>query len=60
MNKITKYLQESFEEIKKVTWPTKKEIYNYTLLVVAISLSIAAFLGGIDFIFNKGLEYIIN
>jgi len=60
MNKIITYLQESVEELKKVTWPTKKETYNYTLLVVIISLSIATFLGGIDFIFNKGLEYIIK
>ena len=59
MNKITKYLQESIEEFKKVTWPTKKETYNYTILVIAISLGIAAFLGGVDFIFNKILEQII-
>ena len=60
MNKIIKYLQESVEELKKVTWPTQKETYNYSLLVIIISVSVAAFLGGIDFIFNKGLEFLIK
>lgn len=54
------YLKASIEEMKKVAWPTKKETYNYTLLVVGVSLAIAAFLGGLDYVFNKGLELIIN
>jgi preprotein translocase subunit SecE len=58
--KITNYLKASIEEMKKVTWPTKKESYNYTLLVIGISLTVAAFLGGLDYAFNKGLELIIN
>ncbi len=59
MSKISRYLQESLEEMKKVTWPTKKETYNYTLLVIGISLAVAAFLGILDFIFNLGLEKLI-
>jgi preprotein translocase subunit SecE len=59
MSKITKYLQESIEEMKKVTWPSKKETYHYTLLVIGISLGIAAFLGILDYVFNYGLETII-
>ena len=45
--------------MKKVTWPTKKETYNYTLLVIGISLAIAAFLGVLDYIFNFGLGLVI-
>ncbi|MBN2884921.1 preprotein translocase subunit SecE [Patescibacteria group bacterium] len=59
MSKITRYLQESLEEMKKVTWPSKKETYHYTLLVIGISLAIAAFLGILDYIFNYGLETLI-
>jgi len=56
---IIAYLKASIEEMKKVTWPTKKETYNYTLLVIFISIGVALFLGVLDLIFNKGLEYLI-
>jgi len=59
MGKIINYIKASIEEMKKVTWPTKKETYNYTLLVIFISLAVALFLGILDLIFNKGLEYLI-
>jgi len=57
--KIIDYLKASIEEMKKVTWPTKKETYNFTLLVIFISLGVALFLGLLDLIFTKGLEYLI-
>jgi preprotein translocase subunit SecE len=59
MNKIITYLKASIEEMKKVTWPTKKETYNYTLLVIFISIGVALFLGLLDIIFTKALEYFI-
>ena len=43
MNKLLNYIKGSVEEMKKVTWPTKKETYNYTLLVIGISLAVAVF-----------------
>lgn len=60
MSKLTNYLKGSLEEMKKVTWPTKKETKNYTLLVIGISLGVAAFLGALDFIFSKGFELILT
>lgn len=60
MNKLVKYIKASFVEMKKVTWPTKKETYQYTLLVIGISLAVAAFLGGLDFIFSLALELLIK
>jgi preprotein translocase subunit SecE len=59
MNKITNYFQESLAEMKKVTWPTKKETYNYTLLVIGISIGVALFLGILDYIFSAGFQFII-
>jgi preprotein translocase subunit SecE len=59
MGKIINYIKASIEEMKKVTWPTTKETYNYTLLVIFISLGVALFLGLLDLVFTKGLEYLI-
>lgn len=60
MNKLIQYIKGSAEEMKKVTWPTKKETYNYTLLVIGVSLATAIFLGALDYIFTEGLQYIIS
>ena len=58
-NKIINYFKESKAELKKVTWPTKKETTKHTLLVIGVSLAVAAFLGGIDYLFSLGFEQIV-
>jgi preprotein translocase subunit SecE len=60
MNKLTNYIQESVAEMKKVTWPTKKETRNYTILVIGISIGVALFLGLLDYIFTTAFQLIIN
>jgi preprotein translocase subunit SecE len=60
MNRLTKYIKESVAEMKKVTWPTKKETRNYTVLVIGVSLAMALFLGLLDFIFSWGLTAILK
>jgi preprotein translocase subunit SecE len=58
--KALNYVKSSVEEMKKVTWPTKKETYNYTLLVIGISIAVALFLGGLDYIFLNVLKFILS
>jgi len=53
---LISYLRESREELKKVVWPNRQETKNNTLLVIGISIFIAAFLGLIDL----GLNYVLN
>jgi preprotein translocase subunit SecE len=60
MKKFNNYIKESIIELRKVTWPSKKDTYRYSVLVIVISLLIAAFLGGLDYIFNFGLEALIT
>jgi len=58
-NKLVNYLSESKQELKKVTWPTKKETIKHTLIVIGLSLFVAAFLGILDFIFSKILAFFL-
>lgn len=44
------------EELKRVTWPTRKQTLRLTLIVVAISLIIGFYVGIIDILLAKGLE----
>lgn len=50
------FLKEVKLEMHRVNWPTKKELINHTLAVVAISVVVAVFLGGLDMIFIYLLE----
>lgn len=53
-NRFTQYFVDSFQELGKVTWPTKNRAVNICILVVifvAISVGVIA---GIDFLFNRG------
>ena len=56
LERIKKFFKEVRQEMKKVTWPTRQETVKYTLIVIGLSLVVAAFLGGLDFIFTWALE----
>jgi len=57
--KILTFLKEVRLEMKKVNWPTRQETLRYTLIVIGISVAVAAFLGAIDFIFMRLLNRFI-
>ncbi|MDD2731594.1 MAG: preprotein translocase subunit SecE [Candidatus Pacebacteria bacterium] len=57
--KIINFLKEVRLEMKKVNWPTRKETIKYTLIVVGVSLAVAVFLGGLDYIFSLLLNKFI-
>lgn len=59
-NKLTNYFRDSYRELKKVVWPTKRETTNHTLVVIGISLGVAVFLGALDFLFTWILEKYIK
>lgn len=44
-------------ELKKVSWPTREQTIRLTFIVIFISLIIGAYIGIIDFLLAKGLEY---
>ncbi|OIP76460.1 MAG: preprotein translocase subunit SecE [Parcubacteria group bacterium CG2_30_36_18] len=59
ISKITTFLKEVRLEMKKVNWPTREETIRYTLIVIGISVAVAIFLGGLDFIFATLLNRFI-
>ena len=44
-------------EMKKVSWPNRKELINYTGIVIAVCLISAAFIGVLDAVFKAGLKF---
>lgn len=51
-----KFSQEVIEELKRVSWPTKKQTMQLTIIVIAISLTIGLYIGIIDVLLAKILE----
>ena len=47
-NAITRYFRETWAELKKVRWPTRQEAQNLTLVVLAVTVVMAAILGLLD------------
>ncbi|MDY7031929.1 MAG: preprotein translocase subunit SecE [Thermodesulfobacteriota bacterium] len=47
-DKITQFLREVRVELKKVTWPSRKETVGSTSVVLVVVIIIAVFLGLVD------------
>ncbi len=58
--KISTYIKDSIAEMKKVTWPTKRQTINYTLLIIGISLILATLIGIADYFLTLGFQQIIK
>ena len=53
------YMKDVRAEGERVTWPTRRVAASLTVIVIAISLAVAAYLGLLDFLFTKALENLL-
>lgn len=59
-NKIIKYVSDSYQELLKVTWPTRSGLIKDTAIVIISSVIVTAALSLIDLGLTKTLEYFIS
>jgi len=45
--------------MKHVSWPTRNQTIIFTVLVIVISIAVAAYLGLFDYLFSLGLKGLI-
>jgi len=57
--KLSNYLLETKDEMKHVSWPTRNQTIIFTVLVIVISIAVAAYLGLFDYLFSLGLKSLI-
>jgi len=50
------FLTEVRAELKKVTWPSRPEVYSTTLVVIATSIFFGFYLWGLDLVFSRALS----
>jgi preprotein translocase subunit SecE len=58
MKKLTQFLKEVKQEVKKVTWLKQKEAFKYSVFVIIVSMGVAVYLGGVDYLVTTLLEKI--
>ena len=58
--KIKNYLVGSVAEMRKVTWPTKEQTINYSLVVIGLSVFTAVFFAILDYVFGLGIAKILS
>jgi preprotein translocase subunit SecE len=54
------FLTEVRSELKKVTWPSRKEVYSTTLVVIATSIFFGFYLWGLDLVFSRALSFMFK
>ncbi|PIS41224.1 MAG: preprotein translocase subunit SecE [Candidatus Kerfeldbacteria bacterium CG08_land_8_20_14_0_20_42_7] len=59
MANLFTYTKQSKDELKKVIWPSRKEVVRSTMLVIGISIFVALFLGLLDIGLSYGLSKIL-
>ncbi|MEA2016726.1 MAG: preprotein translocase subunit SecE [Actinomycetota bacterium] len=56
-SRIVKFLKDVIRELKRVTWPSKKALLNYTIIVIVTIFIFAIILGAFDFAFVQLLDW---
>jgi preprotein translocase subunit SecE len=54
-SKIHNFIKEAIAELKKVIWPTKKDLKNSTVVVITTIIIASIFIGLVDIFFTKVL-----
>jgi len=60
MKKITQFIKEAIQELRKVAWPTRQQVLRLTVGVILVSAAFALFIGLVDIGLTKGVEFLLT
>ena len=58
IRKISKYFGEVKQELSKVSWPSREELYGSVVVVVVLCVVLSVFIFGVDHLLNRLLDFI--
>lgn len=58
-NAVQRFVRETVGELRKVNWPTTKEAWHLTRIVLLVLALMSILLGSLDFVFSKLIELIV-
>jgi preprotein translocase subunit SecE len=56
----TEFVHEAWQELKKVHWPSRKETYAATLVVIVVVVLISIYLALVDLALTKAIQAVIG
>ena len=56
MERIRRFIDEAWSELKKVSWPSREQTRNLTVLVFVVSLVVGLYITVFDFVFFQAVE----
>jgi preprotein translocase subunit SecE len=59
-NKITRWWRETIGELHKVTWPTRKEAWRTTKVVLLVMLVVGSLLAFLDSVFTRLIAFLLS
>jgi len=60
VRRATEFFEESWQELKKVHWPSRKETYAATLVVIVVVVLISIYLAIVDLGLTKAIQAIVD
>jgi len=60
VTRAREFVKEVLAEFRKVTWPNRQELVNSTVVVIAVTVVLAFFLGGVDIVLARIVERILR
>ena len=57
---VASFLPEVVSEVRKVIWPTARQMVIYTLVVFAFLIIVTALVSGVDFLVGAGVEEVLT
>ncbi len=60
MTRLRTYFNEVFSELRKVSWPTREQVRNLTVLVFAISLVVGIYISILDAFFQNVIAFLVR
>jgi preprotein translocase subunit SecE len=59
-SRIALFIRQIIVELRKVIWPTRKELIAYTTIVIVFVAVVSAIIAGFDYVFTKGVLLIFG
>jgi preprotein translocase subunit SecE len=60
LTRAQEFVREVMIEFRKVTWPSRQELVNSTVVVIVVTVVLAFFLGGVDIALARVVERILR
>lgn len=54
------FFKETYDELTKVVWPSRAEIFRLTAIVILLSVIMGLYIGGLDYIFNLAVQTLLK